>query len=498
VIHFITKLHEEGCKSFAFHVKPEIFIALGIGAWYLYGILRGAGGALLPPDKDVRDFPSLPVDLPPDFEISIFAGDVENARVLIFDPRGRIIVSQTKSGSIIALPDENGDGKADTILTVVDGLNKPHGMFFHCIAGGCNLYIAEEDKVSVYPYDAENARVVGSGKVLFALPSGGNHTTRTIASYEEDGKTRMFISIGSSCNVCNEEDNRRAKIFTANLDGTDMREFARGLRNSVFMTLHPETGELWATDMGRDLLGDDTPPDEMNIVLEDKNYGWPICYGKNIHDTEFDKNVYIRAPCQDPFEVSSFLDIPAHSAPLGLAFIPEQGFPSAYRGDLLVAYHGSWNRTEPTGYKIVHVDLDKEGNLKGGQSTVSDFATGWLTEDGVLGRPVDILVHPKEGSIFVSDDKAGVVYKISYNGYVDPIIKDKPKEEAPGRCIRAGCSGTICVDEKDEPIITTCEFRPEYACYREAICERQENEECGWTQTTELTECLVEEKGKNN
>jgi len=234
-----------------------LLVVLGVGVWFLYGILRGVGGAILPPSENIREFPVLPIDLPADFEISLFAENVANARVLVFDPEGRVVVSQTKKGSIIALPDENRDGKAETTLTVVEGLNNPHGMFFNCVSGGCNLYVAEEDKVSVYSYDTEHARVVGEGKMLFSLPSGGNHTTRTILPYKENGKTRMFVSIGSSCNVCAEEDDRRAKIFTANLDGSDFREFARGLRNSVFMAVHPETGELWATDMGRDLLGED-------------------------------------------------------------------------------------------------------------------------------------------------------------------------------------------------------------------------------------------------
>jgi glucose/arabinose dehydrogenase len=141
-------------------------------------------------------------------------------------------------------------------------------------------------------------------------------------------------------------------------------------------------------------------------VIEDgKNYGWPICYGKNIHDTDFDKNVYIRNPCMEPFEMTSFIDLQAHSAPLGLAFYSGDSFPQEYRGDLFVAYHGSWNRIVPTGYKIVSIDML---NL-----TVKDFATGWLTNGNVLGRPVDIIVA-NDGSLFVSDDNAGKIYRISY------------------------------------------------------------------------------------
>jgi len=149
--------------------------------------------------------------------------------------------------------------------------------------------------------------------------------------------------------------------------------------------------------MGRDLLGDDMPPDEINIIEEGKNYGWPVCYGKNIHDTDFDHNTYVRNPCMEPFETPSHIDIPAHSAPLGLAF---------YKNDLLVAYHGSWNRSVPTGYKIVKMNLDANGNYLGQE----DFISGWLQEGNALGRPVDILAD--RGRIFISDDKAGVIYLV--------------------------------------------------------------------------------------
>lgn len=183
---------------------------------------------------------------------------------------------------------------------------------------------------------------------------------------------------------------------------------ARGLRNSVFFTWHPVTQKLWATEMGRDNLGDNTPPDEINIIEEGKTYGWPNCYGKNIHDSEFDKKVYVRNPCMEPFETPSTIDIPAHSAPLGLAFIPSNSdWPKEYWGNLLVAYHGSWNRSTPTGYKVVRHKFNEKGDYQG----VEDFITGWLTPKGALGRPVDILVRP-DGTLYLSDDKAGVIYKI--------------------------------------------------------------------------------------
>jgi len=220
--------------------------------------------------------------------------------------------------------------------------------------------------------------------------------------------------VGSTCNVCNEKDWRRAKILVSNTDGSDLKVFASGLRNSVFMALHPVTQQVWATEMGRDLLGDDIPPDEINIVEEGKFYGWPTCYGKNIHDTNFDKNTYIRNPCDEKFgEIPSYIDLQAHSSPLGLAFIPANSmWPEEYWNDLLVAYHGSWNRTEPTGYKIMRFLLDEKGNYVGRE----DFISGWLTKDNrALGRPVDILIQPN-GTMYISDDKAGVIYRVVYTG----------------------------------------------------------------------------------
>ncbi len=167
---------------------------------------------------------------------------------------------------------------------------------------------------------------------------------------------------------------------------------------------------MWATEMGRDFLGDKLPPDEVNLVREGRNYGWPICYGKNIHDTKFDKNTYIRNPCMEPFEAESFYDLPAHVAPLGLAFIPDS-WPKEYAGDLLVAYHGSWNSSVPVGYKIARLQMNWGGSPS--VTNADDFITGWLTSaKKILGRPVGIITHGDV--IYISDDSAGVVYKVEY------------------------------------------------------------------------------------
>lgn len=346
--------------------------------------------------------------LPAGFDISIFAQGLGKARVMAWDPVGNLLVSIMDEGRVVALSDRNGDGKADEIITVIDGLINPHGIAFRC-TDVCKIFIAETLGVAHYDYDSENLKAINRKKILsLPHPDKGGHITRTIMFLPYPDDDKLLASVGSSCNVCHESDYRRAKIHIINADGTNFRDFAVGLRNAVFMAIHPVTGRVWATEMGRDWLGDDLPPDEINIIEEGKNYGWPICYGKNIHDADFDKNVYIRNPCMEPFEIPSYIDIPAHSAPLGLAFIPEEGWPEKYWYNLLVAYHGSWNRTVPTGYKIVRYKLDAQGRYLGEE----DFITGWLQEDGrVLGRPVDILVQPG-GVIYISDDDAGVIYKV--------------------------------------------------------------------------------------
>jgi glucose/arabinose dehydrogenase len=554
--------------------------------------LQGIWSAVLGPQGDIAevlDTEKTPLSLPPGFSISVFAKGLGGPRVMAYDPAGNLVVSIPSQGRVVALPDRNGDGVADEIVTVVDGLNSPHGLATRCTEK-CEFYIAETDKVAVYDYDAEKLKATNKRKII-DLPAGGGHTTRTLLFMPAPNDHRLLISVGSSCNVCNEEDSRRAKVLISNADGGDLKEFAKGLRNSVFMAIHPVTGDIWATEMGRDLLGDDTPPDEVNILKEGGNYGWPVCYGSNVHDTDFDKNVYFRNPCMAPFETPSRIDVPAHSAPLGLAFVPEEGWPQEYWHNLLVAYHGSWNRSVPTGYKIVRYKLDAQG--KGMER--EDFISGWLTDEGVWGRPVDILVQPG-GTIFISDDKAGVIYRVKYsppgagqntkdvvrnisikendtvksplvvsgeargfwffeasfpirlydaNGkelavgiaqanppaggdwmtteyvpfraelvFTKPastqgtlvLQKDNPSglpehdasitlpikfdpniSDKPSKCVVSGCSGQICSDKQ---MVSTCEWREEYACYQTAKCEVQPSGQCGWTQTSELKSCL--------
>lgn len=357
------------------------------------------------------------INLPPGFKIDIFADELGGSLVSYPGPNAAprmmmlkddiLFVSLTRQGRVVALADSNADNKADETITFIDNLNNPHGLDFY---DGW-YYIAEENRV-IRVKDTDNDLVADTDTLQILmddLPTGG-HFTRTIKIHNDS----LYLSTGSSCNVCYEKDAKdlqRAAITRCKPDGTDCEVYAKGLRNSVGFVFHPETGAMYVTENGRDLLGDDLPPDEINLIEEGKNYGWPTCYGKNIHDTDFDKNTYIRNPCMEPFEMSSLIDLQAHSAPLGLAFYYGDNFPAEYQGDLFVAFHGSWNRKEPTGYKIVSIDMDMDE----GDYIVRDFATGWLADNGtnVLGRPVDIIVAD-DGSLLVSDDNAGHIYRIYY------------------------------------------------------------------------------------
>lgn len=396
----------------------SIFIViLGAAGFYFWQNFRGAVPAFRPPSQDISEFlpktgetppeikpaagetkTGIPLKLPPGFSIEIFAKDLPGARVMAQDRFGNIWVSQTKEGKITLL-EVGEDGKVTNRQVIFEGLRRPHGLAFDP-QNGAILYIAEEHRISRVQTYSE-----GNPEKIIDLPLGDRHFTRTIGFGPDE---RLYVSIGSTCDVCYEKDPRHAAIYSLKKDGSDFKEFARGLRNAVFFTFRPGDGKMWATEMGRDWLGDDLPPDEINIIEEGKDYGWPICYGKNLHDADFDKNVYIRDPCAD--KIPSRIEIPAHSAPLGLAFIPESpNLPEEYWSDLLIAYHGSWNRSEPTGYKVVRAKLDDKGNFLG----FEDFITGWLRGGEALGRPVDILALPN-GIIYISDDHAGVIYRVIY------------------------------------------------------------------------------------
>lgn len=352
-----------------------------------------------------------PLTVPEGFSATIFAREVPGARVMLRDPKGAMLVSQTSAGKVSVLPDLDGNGQADRVVEVLSGLKQPHGLAVICPSTGntsadqdaCVLYVAETGELKAYSYDADTYKATYQ-KTLATFPTGSGHFTRTLLPTPD--QKALWVSVGSSCNACDEESPVRATIQQVDLATGQMTEYAKGLRNSVFMAMHPVTGELWATENGRDLLGDDIPPDEINIITKGGDYGWPICYGNKVHDTDFDRKQYIRDPCADT--AAPRIELPAHSAALGIAFVPEEGWPEAYWHDVLVAYHGSWNRSTPTGYKVVRID---------DSGTQTDFAAGFLPAGAkdtgdAIGRPVALLAEPG-GVAYISDDRAGAIYKVS-------------------------------------------------------------------------------------
>jgi glucose/arabinose dehydrogenase len=363
--------------------------------------------------------PEAPVRVPEGFSATIFARDVPGARVMVRDPKGAILVSLTREGKVVALPDLNADQVADETKVVLSGLRKPHGLAVMCPNSGnasadqdaCVLYVAQEHEVTAYDYDADTYAARNGRAVAVPPTEGGGHYTRTLLQHP-DGE-RLLVSIGSSCNACEEKSPLRASVQVLDVRTGLLSTFATGLRNTVFMTIHPVTGALWGTDNGRDLIGDDIPPDEVNILKLGSDYGWPYCYGNNIEDTSVHAEV---PPCQN--STPPKIALPAHVAPLGLAFVPEEGWPEEWWHDLIVAYHGSWNRSQPVGYKVVRFDYSPDGRVLQDQFS-EDFVTGFLPagadEDEAIGRPVDVLIEPG-GIMYLSDDYAGAVYRIVYTG----------------------------------------------------------------------------------
>ncbi len=335
--------------------------------------------------------------LPPGFTAEVYASGLSVPRFITFGPDGVLYVTESGGGRVTALPMDPATGKAARHVTVASGLQSPNSAAFE----GNTLYVGEISSVTRLTVDSS---MHGSNqrRIITDLPSGGNHITRTVL-IGPDGK--LYVSIGSSCNVCDETDPHRAAVWVYNPDGSDGYRYAYGLRNAVGMAINPVTQEIWVTNMGRDLMGDNTPPDTIYSLRAGANYGWPRCHAGNIIDPDMGK------PGDCNGVEQPLVRIQAHSAPLGLAFYSASAFPASYRG-LFVAYHGSWNRSVPTGYKVVYIPLDGQGHVAG---PPQDFATGWLHNGSMSGRPVGLAVGP-DGALYLSDDAAGLIYRIKYSG----------------------------------------------------------------------------------
>lgn len=333
---------------------------------------------------------ALDLHVPPGFTVTLDAEGLDGVRTLVFSPEGDLFAALSSGGLVLAF----AGGNLSRPATFLDGLERPFGLAFH--EGW--VYIAEETRV-IRARDTNgdlSADVVHV--VLDGLPSGG-HWTRTLLG-TPDG---FYLAVGSSCNLCEEDNAWRAAVHWCTWEGT-CRLYAKGARNFVGLAQQPDSLNVWATENGRDWQGDDAPPDELNLLHDGGDFGWPFCQGRAKPDPEYSD------PTRCAATVPSALDIQAHSAPLGFTFYAGDAFPDEYRGDAFVAFHGSWNRADKTGYKVVRIDFED------GQPTqATDFLWGFLQDGDVSGRPVWVAEAP-DGSLLVSDDGAGRLFRVKYVG----------------------------------------------------------------------------------
>jgi glucose/arabinose dehydrogenase len=371
--------------------KVRVFIALIL----LLPIIWGISCA---PAKNKKGVYLGDITLPPGFSINIYADNVENARSLVLGDSGTLFVGTRSAGKVYAVLDRNHYARVDEVITIAEGLNMPNGVAFR----EGSLFVAEVNRV--LRYDRIESRLINSPKpviVTDSFPKDSHHGWKFIR-FGPDGK--LYVPVGAPCNVCERINPIYASITRINADGSIPEIFAHGVRNTVGFDWHPNTGELWFTDNGRDWLGDDLPPDELNRApRKGMHFGFPYCHGGTIADPEFGS----KRKCEE--FVPPSIALGPHVAALGMRFYTGTMFPDLYRNQIFIAEHGSWNRTSPIGYRISLV------RLHGSQAISYEvFAEGWLKNGRAWGRPVDVLVMP-DGALLVSDDRAGVIYRISYN-----------------------------------------------------------------------------------
>jgi glucose/arabinose dehydrogenase len=351
-------------------------------------------------DDTSKTLPLDKIKLPAGFVIDIFA-EVDNARSMAISPSGIVYVGNRNGDKVYAVQDTDGDHKADKKWVIASGLNMPNGVAFR----DGDLYIAEVSKISKIPKVEENLSSPPKPVTIKDdYPTETHHGWKYI-SFGPDGK--LYVPVGAPCNICDRKEPIYASITRINPDGSGFEVYARGIRNSVGFTWHPETKALWFTDNGRDMLGDDTPSCELNTAAKaGLHFGYPYCHEGSVKDPEFGD----KKPC------SAFVapqeKLGPHVAPLGLKFYTGNNFPAQYLNQLFVAEHGSWNRSKKIGYNVTMVRMNN-GKVVGHEV----FASGWLDDETqkAWGRPVDVLILP-DGSMLVSDDHANVIYRISYKG----------------------------------------------------------------------------------
>ena len=374
--------------------------------------------------------------VPSGFSVSVFATGLVDPRMIEVGPDGTVYVTRWHSDDVLALRDTNSDGRADTMRTVATDLDGVHGLDLH----DGNLYLAspsdhldpaspsdgssgEENRQCNPPCPSEKTVQQQPRVIVDDLPDGGQHENRVL-QFGPDGL--LYVSVGSSCNDCAEANQlERATIMRFTADGHEREIVANGLRNTIGFDWHPVTNELWGMDNGSDFHGDNVPPEELNRILPGANYGWPICYGERVVDpltTDSPRLMALRPGQSEPIlrpitrqeycaqTEPSVLTYQAHTAPLWMQFYEGTQFPAEYRNDAFVVFRGSWNRAEPVGYKVVRLRF-----ASGTPMAFEDFLTGFLHADrtAFFARPAGLAIA-QDGSLLVSDDTNGVIYRVSY------------------------------------------------------------------------------------
>jgi len=338
------------------------------------------------------------IHLPAGFQISVYAQGLKAPRFMTIGPKGVLLVANRADNSIVAYPAGASPEQASAPNVIATNLKDPTSLAMH----DGYLYVGEQSSIARMAL-SDDLKAGPTQRIITDLPTGG-HNTRTVLAGPDN---HIYVSTGSSCNVCIEQDPHRAAVWIYNPDGSQGRLFSKGLRNAVGMAVNPWTQRIWVDVNGRDLMGDDTPPETVYELVDQANYGWPRCHSGNIHDPNFGQAPDACQGIQQPL-----VKMQAHSAPLGMDFYPPQAtqFPTNYRDSLYIAFHGSWNRTTPTGYKVIRIPLHN-GQVAG---PPEDFITGWLNKNNpASGRPVGITFAP-DGTLFVSDDQNGTIYHIWY------------------------------------------------------------------------------------
>lgn len=357
-------------------------------------------------EETVSSETSLPLDrlhLPEGFKIEVYAEGLDGARSMAMGDDGTLFVGTRNEGVVYAVKDTNGDYKADKTYVIAKDLEQPNGVAFKDGA----LYVAAVSRLFKYQNIEQQLDNPQEPELIYDdYPGNFHHGWKYIAFGPDD---KLYVPVGAPCNICDSTsvDQRFASITRMDPDGSNREIIAHGIRNTVGFTWHPETGELWFTDNNRDMMGDDTPPGELNRLTEvGQHFGFPFCHGGTVPDPDFGS----QRPCSD--FVPPVQPLGAHVAALGIKFDTGSMFPESYKGHAFIAEHGSWNRSSKVGYRVTLVKLD--GNQAVGYEP---FIDGWLDEESqeAFGRPVDLLFL-KDGSLLISDDVGDAIYRVTYKG----------------------------------------------------------------------------------